>query len=237
MMAAMATARRDSSVVSLDRALAAADRGERMRPVVSLREGEAFVCPPGPDVPYVETGALVLDMVTMNGASLCLRRIEPGCAIVDPEPFITPAFTPCYHAERATRIGWIRARGGGRGAEAELMVRDARELLLGACLRLVHELACLQTPHRLYGELLRLAAAGGDGASLALPSHGQLALRLCTTRETVSRELSFLRRTGVLGDGKTPRLLNAGFLLTSLGRALGVASEREVWQSIGVDAR
>ena len=209
---------------------------DRLRATVLLHAGELFACPSGPDVAIVESGALVLDLVMANGVAVPLRRFEPGCAVVDLAGVSTPALQPRYRAVGSTRLGWLRARtGGDRSVETELMVSEARAALLESCMRLVHQLACLQAPHRLYAELLRLADTDGKGARLALPGHADLAAQLCTSRETVSRELSFLRRTGVLSDGKTPRLLDPDFLLNSLARALGLASVGQVWRSIGVD--
>lgn len=64
----------------------------------------------------------------------------------------------------------------------------------------VYEFGTLLVRERLVRELLRLLAAPGDGPHLLdpAPSHMELAARIATHREAVSREMSRLARLGVL---------------------------------------
>ena len=210
---------------------------ERTRAPSRLRRGDVFAPPWRNEVTIVEEGCLTLEIMMLNGSGLCIQRIAPGDIIVPLDMIATPAFAPCYRADAATRIGWLRAASPGHASHADLehLIARARERLVGACIRLIHELACLPTPHRFYCELLRLAAAQHGVAEpvLPLPSQAELALRLCTTRESISRELSFLRREGVLSAGKVPRLCNRGFLIARIANALNLTSDDEVWTSIG----
>ncbi|WP_235532755.1 helix-turn-helix domain-containing protein [Sphingomonas sp. Leaf412] len=203
-------------------------REVRRRDAVVMKDGDLFD-PPVAENAVVDYGGVTLEMLMVDGSSLSLCRMGPGDVLLDLETFCTPVFSLCYRADRPTRISWTRRPAfGARDAY------DGMQELLVACMRRVHELACLQTAHRLYCELLRFAAEAPDGVSLVLPSQGQLALRLCTTRETISRELSFLRREGVLSAGREPRLLNRGFLVSTLSRALGVIEEADLLRSLGI---
>lgn len=64
------------------------------------------------------------------------------------------------------------------------------------------ELATLKVRHRIYVELLRLAGGeDGQANTLALspaPRHSELASRVCTHREAVTRELGRLEKAGVI---------------------------------------
>lgn len=66
----------------------------------------------------------------------------------------------------------------------------------------VIELSTLGVQNRIHAEILRLAQAGSGGGAARLiapaPKHADIAARVSTTREQVSRELSALVRSGLL---------------------------------------
>jgi CRP/FNR family cyclic AMP-dependent transcriptional regulator len=64
----------------------------------------------------------------------------------------------------------------------------------------LYEATALPMRVRLHAELLRLARRGGDGALMIVPSptHQELAFRIGSQREAVSKELERLSRDGVL---------------------------------------
>nr|WP_244647021.1 helix-turn-helix domain-containing protein [Sphingomonas sp. CFBP 8760] len=94
-------------------------------------------------------------------------------------------------------------------------------------MRQLTQLGCLPASHRLYVELLRQGTA-------QLPSHGEIAARTSTSRETISREMSLLRREGVISSGRSGYVLAPSELIRRIARALGVSSETEAWESIGL---
>jgi CRP/FNR family cyclic AMP-dependent transcriptional regulator len=71
-----------------------------------------------------------------------------------------------------------------------------------ALTRRVHEFSTLQVKHRLCAELLRLSRFDPNSQQRALvsppPAHSELAARLSTRREMVTRELKALERAGLL---------------------------------------
>lgn len=209
---------------------------DRSRPSTTLRSGQIFAHGAN-QIAVVEEGCLILEITMANGTSLCIHSFARGDYIVPVDMLGSPAFAVHYRADTLTRIGWFHrsSTASSRLADTELAFDRGREKLVRECIRLIHELACLPAPHRLYCELLRLAATQHDIAEpvLILPSQTALALRLCTSRESISRELSFLRREGVLSVGKTPRLTNRGFLVSRIANALGLTCDDEVWTSIG----
>ena len=65
----------------------------------------------------------------------------------------------------------------------------------------VKELSTFDVRHRIYSELLRLAKAEGSGVETKItppPTHAELAARVSTHREAVSRELKSLERAGLI---------------------------------------
>jgi CRP-like cAMP-binding protein len=75
------------------------------------------------------------------------------------------------------------------------------------------ELSTLGVQNRIHAELLRLAAAAGVKGNAAridpAPTHAEIASRISTNREQVTRELSALMKAGLLAkDGGAVRVLD-----------------------------
>lgn len=79
----------------------------------------------------------------------------------------------------------------------------------------VYELSTLTVRQRLAAELLRLAAGEGGQELVSLPTHLELAARIGTYREQVTRELRWLRDQGLLSAARQGR---PGWLITDPGR-------------------
>lgn len=91
-------------------------------------------------------------------------------------------------------------------ALTERLLRDLAGLVRRLSERVI-DLSTLGVHHRLHAELLRLAREAGVQGNRAridpAPKHADLASQVSTYREQVTRELSALARTGVLGkDGR-----------------------------------
>jgi CRP-like cAMP-binding protein len=200
-----------------------AARSDRFRPFTHLRASESFACSDRGNVALVEDGALAIELETVHGAVLHLMRLTAGEVALPLDPLATPAAVPSYRAVSPTRIAWVRRDAPGMAERIERV----REMLLAAAMRQLTQLGCLPASHRLYVELLR----HGD---VALPSHGELATRACTTRETISREISLLRRDGVVSKGRSGIVLAPSELIRRIARALGVGTDAEAWESIGL---
>lgn len=82
-------------------------------------------------------------------------------------------------------------------AVLKMLTRQIREIT-----ERVFELAALAVPDRIHSEILRLARAHMEGANSAViypvPTHSDIALRITTHREAVSRELSAMTRSGLV---------------------------------------
>jgi len=105
----------------------------------------------------------------------CLVATLPGCAfreLIESEPVVALAMLP----QLVTKIRALTAR--------------------------VYEFSTLAVSNRIQAELLRLASLGakeGQGARIApVPTHTEIAARVSTHREAVTRELTQLVRIGLI---------------------------------------
>jgi CRP/FNR family transcriptional regulator, cyclic AMP receptor protein len=88
----------------------------------------------------------------------------------------------------------------------------------------VHEYGSFDVRRRLYAELLRLSRPAGKGDTHAIisppPMHAELAARISTHREAVTRELAKLERGGLLERRRGAMvLLDPGRLASLIGEA------------------
>lgn len=104
---------------------------------------------------------------------------------------IDPTRTACLPG---TELVMLVDRHGSLGL---LLVRRLLEQLRATSGRMVERMT-LSAPGRVYAELLRLARLGDGGAIRPAPVLAALAVRVQSTRETVSRAVSALERRGIV---------------------------------------
>lgn len=104
---------------------------------------------------------------------------------------IDPTRTACVPG---TEFVMLVDRHGSLGL---LLVRHLLEQLRAASGRMVERLT-LSAPGRVYAELLRLARLGDGDSIRPAPVWAALAVRVQSTRETVSRAVSALERRGIV---------------------------------------
>lgn len=204
---------------------------EYLRPLTRIRPGERFPSFDHGEAAMVRSGALIAELITTTGSSLPLARFVEGDVAPSLARLSTPAFSLRYRSEEVTQIAWLRS--GDVAPAAREQEARARDALLFASMQQITILTCLPASYRLYVELLRCASLSGNSC-FDLPTHTELAARTCTTRETISREISLLRRHGILSQGKSAQLLNTHDLLRRIARSLQLDDEADVWKSIGV---
>ncbi len=200
-------------------------------PLTRIRAGGLLSCFDQGEAAVIQSGVLVAELRMATGSVLPLGRFASDDVIPALDALSTPAFSLCYRAEQLTHIAWLPRRFAAQGGREQ--AARTRDALLSAAMRQITCLACLPATYRLYVELLRCASVSGN-AAFDLPTHSDLAARTCTTRETISREVSLLRRHGILSRGKLVRILNPGDLLRRIAQALQLENEVDVWESIGV---
>ena len=108
------------------------------------------------------------------------------------------AVTACTYASLSSAR--FRAFVAAESALAETLLRRSFALVRSMNERVV-EYSTLSVANRLHAELLRLALDAGpreNSAALPLLTHAELASRISTHREAVTRELRHLTRLGIL---------------------------------------
>jgi CRP-like cAMP-binding protein len=193
----------------------ASDRRFPARAVI-LRQGD----PGGETVLLVEGSAHAL-VYGADGQTVLLQAYEPGdlfgaVAQTGPEPYEADVV-----AVRDSRAAWFLALDFLALIEAHAPVGLAvsRQLLkqLRATAGRMVEQVTLSAVGRIHAELLRLAGQAADGVTIRPPPVlSALAVRVHSTRETVSRTISALERRGLVRRDDDALVLTAPRRLEAL---------------------
>ena len=182
------------------------------RSQIILSEGSA-----SDDVYLIVSGTVQISLFTMNGRETILRNMGPGMifgelAALDAQPRSANVVALddavlAHLTGEAFRIFLSEVPVAGFWMAQQLSAR-VRNLTSKA-----FELANLPVNCRIQNELLRLAGEKDhDGETLTLdkfPTHAELAARLGTHREAVTRELGLLAKEGIVKQsGRTLRILS-----------------------------
>ncbi len=183
-----------------------AARGKR----VHARKGQMLIAQgsEASDVYLIESGRVNISVFSANGRETILRDMGPGrlfgeLAAIDGGPrsanvtVVEDAVLVLISAA-SFRSFLVEVPGAGYWMAAQLVSR-VRNLSDKSV-----ELASQPVAARLVSELLRIAAAEGhdeDRAEIArMPTHADLAARIGTHREAVTRELRQLAREGLVAQ-------------------------------------
>lgn len=180
------------------------------------------------EVYLIQSGRVQFSLVSVHGRELILRDFGPGhifgeLAAIDglPRSASAVALEDCLVARMSgpafvSFLGEVPRAGLWMAQQLARRVRDLTNRTF--------ELATLPVAARLQTELLRLALAGEqpglDRAVIRpLPTHADLAARIGTRREAVSRELSNLAHEGlVVQSGRALEIHSLARLRTLLDR-------------------
>ena len=184
------------------------------------------------DVHFVIDGELRVTVFAVNGRQLTFREVGAGghfgeLAAIDGEPRSADVLTL-----RPSVVASLGADDFRRLLVEEQTVAD--RVMQGLC-RLVREiservidLSTLGVQNRVHAELLRLARDAGcaDNHSRLspAPTHAEMASRISTNREQVTRELNALQQRGlVVKDGKALVLTDVKQLARMVAEVRGAA--------------
>ncbi len=158
------------------------------------------------DVFFVVSGEVAVTIYSVAGQAVSFRTLGAGdifgeYAAIDggPRSASVEARTSCLIASMSAKEFRKLLRAEPAVAEAVLkdLVRNVRSLT-----KRVYEFSTLAVNNRIHAELLRLASLAsreGKGARLApAPTHAEIASRISTHREAVTRELNRLARIGII---------------------------------------
>ena len=179
------------------------------------------------DVYLVRSGKLRISLSAANGREILLRDIGPGAGVGELAAIdgglrsasvaaLEEAVLACQRAEDFIRfLGEVPQAGLWMTRQLAARVRDLTERTT--------ELATLPIAGRVQRELLRLAAeAGGEGDQAIIrpmPTHAEIASRLGTHREAVTRELNQLAQEGIVRQaGRQAEILSVAKLYALYSR-------------------
>jgi CRP/FNR family transcriptional regulator, cyclic AMP receptor protein len=158
------------------------------------------------DVFFVASGEVGVTIYSVAGQAVSFRTLVAGdifgeYAAIDggPRSASVEARTSCLIASMSAKEFRKLLKSEPAVAEAVLkgLVRNVRSLT-----KRVYEFSTLAVNNRIHAELLRLASLSpreGKGARLdPAPTHAEIASRISTHREAVTRELNRLARIGII---------------------------------------
>ncbi|RZK00239.1 MAG: Crp/Fnr family transcriptional regulator [Novosphingobium sp.] len=200
--------------------------------LVTLRSGQIVIGHQDrtTDVFVVLEGTLRVELYSLNGREISLADLGPGelfgeFAAIDEQPRSATVTATgacalaCISAETFRRVAL------GTPAHADWLARR----LVGR-IRLqterIFELNALAVRSRLHCELLRLSLDAGVANNEAIvtsaPTHAQLAARIGTHREAVTRELQYLQKAGIaVQQGRELRINDVNELAEIVRAAAG----------------
>jgi CRP-like cAMP-binding protein len=163
----------------------------------------------GRDLCLIVAGRVRVTTYSAAGRQVTFRDIGAGnyfgeVAAIDGEPRSADviALESTLVASMPPAVFWRLARE--EPLVAERMLRRLASLMRGLSERVI-DLSTLGVQNRIYAELLRLAREAGVKDNVAriepAPKHADLASRVSTYREQVTRELSALVKRGILERG------------------------------------
>ena len=177
------------------------------------------------DVFFLLAGKLQVNLYSADGQRVGFQEMTQGemfgeISAVDGEPrsASVEAASRCSIAllPRQRFLAMIETDPGFAMTVARQLAAHVRRLTTR-----VFEFSTMAVRQRLRAELLRIAHAGGADEALIdpLPTHAELASRISTHREAVSRELAWLDGNGlILRKGK-------GFVIPSVARIRALIEE------------
>jgi CRP/FNR family transcriptional regulator, cyclic AMP receptor protein len=179
------------------------------------------------DVFFVAAGEACVTIYSVAGKAISFRNLGTGdifgeYAAIDgaPRSASVEARTSCLIASMAAEEFRKLLESEPIVAQALIrgLVRNIRSLT-----KRVYEFSTLAVNNRIQAELLRLASTApreGQGARLEpLPTHAEIASRISTHREAVTRELNRLSRIGLVERKE------GALIITDLGRLAAMLHE------------
>lgn len=178
------------------------------------------------DVFLIQKGRVKVSLFTPHGRETILREMGPGeifgeLAAIDGQPrsasIIAVDETVLARLSGAEFLTFLR-----EVPEAHLWITRQLSLRVRDLTGKVFELTSLPVNTRLHCELLRLGSERRSGDSAVIdrfPTHSDLAARLGTHREAITRELGFLTKERVVKQqGRRMTILAVGRLETMIRR-------------------
>lgn len=182
------------------------------------------------DVYFVVQGRLRAINFSLGGKEVSFREILPGDMFGEFAAIDGGARSANVFALEDTFIGTLSARSFAdvMGRHPEVAMEMMRHLTrqIRTLTERVFEFSTLAVNNRIHAELLRLALVAGVDDNISeivpAPTHAEIASRVSTHREAVTREINELARTGILRkNGRTMSVTDFAALQDLVAMKLG----------------
>jgi CRP/FNR family transcriptional regulator, cyclic AMP receptor protein len=181
---------------------------EQRARLVTLRPGQTVIGHQDhtTDVFIVLEGSLRVELYSLNGREISLADLGPGdifgeFAAIDDQPRSASVAATGACALACISSAAFRQIALGSPENADWLARRLVDRIRLQTER-IFELNALAVRNRLHCELLRLSLDAGVTGNRArivpAPTHAQLAARIGTHREAVTRELQYLHKCGIV---------------------------------------
>ena len=177
---------------------------------IRARKGQTIVAKgeASRDVFILQEGRLEVLLYAANGREVSLRGLEPGqlfgeLAAIDGEERSASVVASCDSRLLVIAPEPFRAMISASPQASDWLARRLAAQIRSLTGR-VFELSALHVRARLHCELLRLAKAHAQSGAVVdpAPTHAELANRIGTHREAVTREMSALSRRKIIKAGR-----------------------------------
>ncbi len=156
------------------------------------------------DVIFIISGQLKVVVYSPNGREVVIDEVYEGDYVGEMACITNSARTSSVIAAEKSKLAFMKGADFKELAKSnkisEKLLADMAEMLKKSTVRIT-DLSLLDAPHRVCAEILRLAEDSGitEGRAVVypVPTHAEIANRVGTTRETVTRILSDLQKKDV----------------------------------------
>lgn len=177
------------------------------------------------DVLFIESGLVQISLFGTQGQETILRNLPAGrmfgeMSAIDGRPrsaSVTALEDSDLIVVSASQFDrFMRETPGAGNFVARLLTHRVRSLT-----GKLQSMATMSVSQRLIAEIVRAGRPSSDGAGIhisAFPTHAELASRIGSQREAVSRELANLRRAGlILQNGRSADIPSLAGLMMRMG--------------------
>lgn len=159
----------------------------------------------GTDVLFLVEGRLRVSLYSPSGKEVSFEDLEAGQAFGELAAIDEKRRSATVFALKPSYVAFLDAAGFMELLQADFAV--ARRVMIRLCRMIrqlderVFEFSTLTVSNRIQAELLRLAGGDSGGQTAVItpvPRHADIASRVSTHREAVTREINALARAGIL---------------------------------------
>lgn len=187
----------------------------------------------GADVLFLTQGRLRVSLYSAAGKEVSLEDLGPGQHFGELAAIDGKCRSASVFALEPGHVAFLSGRDFRDLMKRHFIVAERLMMGLGGLVRRlderVFEYSTLTVNNRIHAELLRLAGGDGEGRTATVspaPRHADIASRVSTHREAVTREMNVLARAGIIRQERSAlHILDLPRLARMVHAVLGLEPE------------